>query len=325
MRRFTQIIVAFCLCTAFPCAVAAPPLGLEATIALPNTAGRIDHLDIDLARNRLFVVELGNGSVDIVNLKTRSVIHRIAGLDEPQGVVYVPQADLLVVACGGDGAVRMFGGVNYEPRGVVKLGDDADNARLDPRNGTVVVGYGSGGLAIIDPVKMIKIRDVSLPGHPEAFQLSGDRAYVNVPDTGQIVVVDIDMGKTAAKWTTSNLSSNFPMALAKGVVAVAFRSPARLVLFDPKDGRILNTVDTCGDADDVFLDAKRQRYIVSCGAGAVDLFQFSKAKLTRLARMPTSWGARTSLFVPELDRLFVAERAGFFGSNATIQAYRPAE
>ena len=28
---------------------------------------------------------------------------------------------------------------------------DADNIRIDPRNGDIVVGYGDGGLAIIDP------------------------------------------------------------------------------------------------------------------------------------------------------------------------------
>jgi hypothetical protein len=35
-------------------------------------------------------------------------------------------------------------------------------------------------------------------------------------------------------------------------------------------------------------------------------------------------GARTSLFVPDLDRLYVAERAGLMGSDAAIRVYRPA-
>jgi hypothetical protein len=44
-------------------------------------------------------------------------------------------------------------------------------------------------------------------------------------------------------------------------------------------------------------------------------------------RKPTSTatnsGARTSLFVPELDRLFVARRAGLLGSTAAILVFRP--
>ena len=79
------------------------PLVLETTIALPNVPGRIDHMDIDLARKRLFVVELGNGSVDVVDLLSRKVIHRITKLDEPEGIVYIPKADLVAIACGGDG------------------------------------------------------------------------------------------------------------------------------------------------------------------------------------------------------------------------------
>jgi hypothetical protein len=37
----------------------------------------------------------------------------------------------------------------------------------------------------------------------------------------------------------------------------------------------------------------------------------------------TTSGATTSLFVPELDRLFVAQRAGFLGERAAILLFRP--
>jgi hypothetical protein len=42
-----------------------------------------------------------------------------------------------------------------------------------------------------------------------------------------------------------------------------------------------------------------------------------------LASVETSTGARTSLFVPDLDRLYVAARAGLLGSDAAILAFRP--
>ncbi|HEY4940707.1 MAG TPA: hypothetical protein VII56_04715 [Rhizomicrobium sp.] len=323
IQRLLAALV-LCLLSAAAAGAATSPLVLEATIALPDTSGRIDHLDIDLARKRLFVVELGNGSVDVIDLASRNVIHRIAGLDEPQGVVYVPKSDLLVIACGGDGTVRIFAGSDFAPRGIVQLGDDADNARLDS-DGNVVVGYGSGGLAVIDPVKAARIRDIPLPAHPEAFQLAGGRVYVNVPDAHQIDVADLGSGKVIAKWSTPSLSSNFSMAIGgNGRVAVAFRSPARLALFDPMTGQIASVAETCADADDVFDDAKRQRYLVSCGAGAIDVFEATGGKLSLVARMPTTSGARTSLFVPALDRLFLAVRAGLiFGSNASIQIFRP--
>src|SRR6266550_1682330 len=120
------------------------PLRLESTISLPNVSGRIDHLAVDLGRNHLFVAEVGNNSLDIIDLAAEKPIHHITGLSEPQGVAFLPSLDLFVVGNGGDGAVRFFSGADFSPRGVVSLGDDADNVRVDPRNGRVIVGYGSG-------------------------------------------------------------------------------------------------------------------------------------------------------------------------------------
>ncbi len=129
------------------------PLVPERTIALKGVTGRIDHLAVDLARKRLFVAELGNGTVDVIDLAADNVTRRIEGLKEPQGLAYAPAADILAVASAGDGSVRLFHGAELSPAGTVDLGDDADNIRLDARTGNIVVGYGSGGLAVIDPAK----------------------------------------------------------------------------------------------------------------------------------------------------------------------------
>jgi DNA-binding beta-propeller fold protein YncE len=125
-------------------------LELERTIPLPNVSGRIDHLVVDVAHQRLFVAELGNGSVDAVDLSSGET-SRIGGLKEPQGLAYLPGRNELVVASAGDGTVRFFDASSLAPAGSVSLGDDADNVRVDPKAGQVVVGYGAGALAILDP------------------------------------------------------------------------------------------------------------------------------------------------------------------------------
>ena len=80
--------------------------------------------------------------------------------------------------------------------------------------------------------------------------------------------------------------------------------------------------ETCGDSDDIFLDAMRHRAYVSCGAGAIDVIDTQDSGYRRIARIPTVSGARTSLFSPELDRLFLATRAQR-GEPASIRIYRP--
>ena len=302
-------------------------LSLEDKIALPGVAGRIDHMAVDLDRKRLLVAALGNGTLEIVDLAGAHRVKQVPGLREPQGVGYAPRPDLVAVASAGDGSVRFYRGEDLAPAGSLVLGSDADNVRIDPRTGNVIVGYGSGGLAIINPEKKAKIGDMKLAAHPESFQLDAmtGRIFVNVPDAGHIAVVDLTATKQIARWAVPGLSANFPLAIdgSGTTVAAVFRHPAKLVLLDTKTGTVTQQLDGCGDADDVFFDPKRRRIYVSCGAGAVDVFQGETAGYRSLVRVDTSSGARTSLFVPELDRLYVAARAGLLGSDAAVLVFRP--
>src|ERR1700724_4407790 len=130
--RFGIVVALFVAAVALPgtgcSAVAQPaetaPLQLEAKIALGNVRGRIDHMAVDLKRQRLFVAELGNDSVGIVDLPKRKLISRIPGLKEPQGVGYEPLTDMLYVANAGDGSVRLFEGSDYKTTGQIELGSE---------------------------------------------------------------------------------------------------------------------------------------------------------------------------------------------------------
>ena len=186
----------------------ASPLQLETKIALGDVRGRIDHMAIDLKRQRLFVAELGNDSVGIVDLASRKLIHRIPGLKEPQGVGYEPSTDMLYVANAGDGSVRLFEGNDYKPAGQIELGSDADNIRIDPATNRVFIGYGSGALAIIDPATRTKIGDVPVKAHPEGFQIDPgtSQIFVNVPDAHGIA-------------SKSETAAPLPIAMRDGVPA----------------------------------------------------------------------------------------------------------
>ncbi len=301
-------------------------LTLEAKVPLGDVSGRIDHLAVDVERHRLFVAELGNDSVGVVDLDGRRVAQRIDKLREPQGVAYVAALDTLVVANAKDGAVRFFTGAPFAPAGQLNLKDDADNIRLLPDGRSVMVGYGSGGLAVIDVAARATRATIPLKEHPEGFQLdpASARVFVNVPDARQVAVVDRTAGRQIASWAVPNARSNFPMAwlATRGEVVIVFRSPARLVRLRAGDGGIVAEQETCGDADDVFHDAKRDRLYVTCGDGAIDVFRADGAAYVRLARIPTVSGARTGLFVPELDRLYLAVRARS-GEPAAIWIFRP--
>jgi len=327
MERLTTLAATIALALATPGSAADPaPLVLEAKIPLGAVAGRIDHFAFDADRQVLFVAELGNNTVGIVDLRAAKVLNRLAGLSEPQGVAYHASTATLYVANAGDGSLRLYQGPDFTPAGSLALGDDADNIRIDSWRNRIVVGYGKGALAVIDPASRKKVGNLPLKGHPESFQFdeTGARIFANVPDARQIAVLDVGSGQQVSTLDTAGASSNFPMAVEadQHKVLVALRSPAKLMIFATQTGKLEASLDTCRDADDVFVDARRQRVYVSCGEGSIDVFAKASGGYERLARIRTVTGARTALFATTTDRLYLGVRASA-GEPAAIWVFLP--
>lgn len=287
-------------------------LRLERTIPLPGVEGRIDHLAADGKGKRLFVAALGNNTLEVVDLAAGKVVRSIGGLREPQGVAYLPEANLAVVAAGADGACVVYDGATLDRARAVKLGADADNVRYDAGARRVYVGYGEGALGVFDPAGSLpSAGEFRLAGHPESFQLetAGPRIFVNVPDAKQVAVVDREKGAVVATWPMTDAQRNYPMALdeTNHRLFVGCRKPARLVVLDTAAGKEVAALDASGDADDLFVDAAAKRIYMICGEGFVDVFAPDGADAyRRVARVPTATGARTGLFVPDRGVLFVA-------------------
>ncbi len=286
------------------------PLTLKSRIVLSNVDGRIDHLSADVKGKRLFVSALGNNTVEVLDVDTGTRVRTLTGLAEPQGVYFDASTNRLFVACAKDGSTRVFDAATFQPLTTAKFSQDADNIRYDARAHRVVVGYGEGALAFLDPAGN-KTGEIPLDGHPESFQLetAGTRAFVNVPDQKEIQVVDLEKNRVLAKWPVSSALKNFPMALddTHHRLLIGCRAPARLLAFDTGTGRQTASVEIVGDTDDLFFDAALARVFVIGGQGFVDVFQQkSPDRYERIARYPTAPGARTGLYVPAWSKIFVA-------------------
>jgi DNA-binding beta-propeller fold protein YncE len=293
------------------CQAEEPPLREVQTIPLPGVEKRIDHLAADLTHQRLFIAALGNDTVEVVDLRTGKRLHTIAGLHEPQGVGYASAANRLFVANAQGGACSIFNADTYAPIGAIAFSNDADNVRYDAKANQIVVGYGDGALGIVDANSSNGAGTIRLSGHPESFQLekAGTHIFVNVPSAGHIAVVDRMKRQVIGTWPLSGARSNFPMALdeAEHRLFVGCRDPARILLYDTNSGKQIGSLDIAGDTDDVFYDAAQKRLYVSCGAGFLDVFQEKDpTHFSRTGHISTAAGARTSLFVPELQRLYLA-------------------
>jgi DNA-binding beta-propeller fold protein YncE len=304
-------VVLCCTGIATVAAQGAVPLKLKQTIALPGVEGRIDHMEIDAAGDRLFVCALGNNTVEVLDLRNGQRSHSITGLGAPQGIAYIPELDRLFIANDKGGICKIYDAKSFQMVGELDLKDDADNVRYDQATKKIYVGFGSGGIAVVNAPDAKQISSIKLTAHPEAFELekNGKRIFVNVPNSRHLAVIDRDKGQVINTWKTDLAFGNFPMALdeANHRLFVGCRLPSKLVVLNTDSGDIVAKANISGDPDDVFYDGKRRRIYAICGAGKIDVVEQTDANTYKAsAKIDTANGARTGLFVPERDTLFVA-------------------
>lgn len=311
IKLFFMLCVLFPVITAETRAASAETLKLLQKIPLPGVKGRIDHLAVDLNGGRLFVAALGNDTVEVIDLKSGKRVHTITGLSEPQGVVFVPEKNALYISNGGNGKCDVYNSATFEAAGNLAFSDDADNMRYQPASGRVYVGYGSGAIGLIDVRSGKKTGAIELPAHPEGFapEADGNNIYVNLPSLRRIAVLGRKELKVKGTWPLKDAGGNFPMALdeAGHRLFTGCRSPARLLVFDTLTGKTVDELEIGKDADDIFYDAAKRRLYISCGGGFIDVIrQEGPSKYSLLQRIATAPYARTSLFVPEMERLYLA-------------------
>jgi DNA-binding beta-propeller fold protein YncE len=280
------------------------PLQLIQRIPVPGVTGRIDHFTAYPKRRLLIFAGLGNNTVEVVNTFEGKVVQSIKGLDEPQGVLYVPEFNKIFVANAGNGTVKVYDGKTYALRKSIALGDEADtdNLRYDEDSKRVFVGI-VGGIAMIDAATEAHVeKDLKgSGGHSESFQLEkkGSRVFVNVPDDNSVVnVIDRKTGELT-KWELNGAKANYPMALDEDNhrLFVVTRRPPLLVVLNTDTGKEIARVPVGGSCDDVYFDAERKRIYALGSEGYISAIQQNDPDhYALIANIPTTVGVRTGIF-----------------------------
>jgi DNA-binding beta-propeller fold protein YncE len=284
------------------------PLILDRIIAIPGAEGRFDHMAVDAKTGRVFVSVYGNDTVVVLDVHRSREIHTISrGLDEPQGVAFIPELNRIVVSNSGDGSCKFFDGTTYEPLAAAKFADDADQLRYDSLKRLIYVGFGDGAIGAIDASSNKVVGEsFELGAHPESFQLesSGPRIFVNLASRNEIAVIDRNTRKTE-KWALAGAGTNFPMALDEKHrrLFVAARRPATLLVLDMDTGREVTRLPGAADSDDMWYDATRSRIYVPGGEGLIFVYQQMDADhYSLLAKVPSAIGARTSAYYGQVGK-----------------------
>jgi DNA-binding beta-propeller fold protein YncE len=258
------------------------------------------------------------------------LIQQVPGQAGIQGVCYVADFDRVFVGLGVRGFCNVFDGQNYRPLKSIKFADDADNVRYDPRTHMVCVAHAEKMLGVIDAKTFAQKTDIKLPGTAEGFEAEKNtpRLFLNVPDTNEVVVINTDKYQITGSYPLKLAGANHPLAIdeANHRIFVGCHKEPKVVILDSESGKEITSVSIPEGCDDLFFDAKHKRIYVSCSEGyLVSIGQKDPDHYDVLEKLPTAKEARTCLFVPEQNRLYLAvpRQEGKQGPEVRIYDVKP--
>ena len=313
------------------------PLRLVQTIPLPNVKGRIDHMDVDVKGQRLFVAGLENGTLEVVNLKAGKWTRSIPGFKAPQGIAFLPSLNKLFVASNDDGVVRVFRGDTFELLDTIQLDLGPNRVAYDPHTNLLYVGYGGrvankdhGEVGIIDVKtdKHVGDIDVGLRAAEILMNKSGDTLFVFDNVASKIQVIDTKKRAMVSAW---QVSSQRPGDVAfdetNHRLLIGTRTPPTMTVMDSTNGKEVTSLPTVEGMDGVYYDGVHKRVYVSGGrdtdVGYVFVYQQQDADhYTQTGKIATRSFAGTSFWSLELNRYYVAA-AGNDKEPAAILVFEP--
>jgi DNA-binding beta-propeller fold protein YncE len=296
------------------------PLKLIATTPMPGFTGDFDHFGLDLKGNRLFLASEDQKTVEVFDLRTGERIHSIKGFGQPLTMTYLPESNRLIVADGGDtDEVELVDCKDYKIIKTLKLGLGVDHSAYNSVNGYFYVENGGGPdskthvLTIIDTKSFTKVGEITgLPGNSHEGMVidhAGKLLYVNLTGTDEIGVIDLSARQLIAKWPLPDAHVAHAIALDESNhrLFTATRRPAQFIVFNMDTGKAVASLPCVGVNSDMWLDRAHKRIYVT-GSETASVFEQRDANhYEHIAEVPTAYRAKSSMFVPELKRLYVAD------------------
>jgi DNA-binding beta-propeller fold protein YncE len=311
------------------------PLKLIRTTPLPGFTGDFDHFALDLNGKRLFLTAEDHKTVEVFDLDGKHLLS-ITGFDTPHAALYVPQSDKLIVADGDDdfGKAEIVDGKSYKIIKTLKLPNGADGAVYNPTNHTYYIETGNDAEGVkthaiskIDTEKLEHTGDLTLPGnHSEgmAIDREGKKLYINLTGENKVGVVDLASGQVEKTWAVPDAKKTNAMILDEPDhrLFITARTPPKLIVLNSDTGSLVASLPISGLNDDAWYDVARKRIYATGTETTTVVEQKDPDHYEIVANVPTGFRAKTSILVPELNRLYIAVSGkGKTGAKLALQVY----
>ena len=296
------------------------PLKLIATTPLPGFTGDLDHFGVDVKGGRLFLASEVQKTVEVFDLHTGKRTHSIQGFGQPLTMAYLADSDRLIVTDGGDtDAVELVDCKEYKIINTLKLGPGVDHGVYNPVDKSFYVENGGGPnakthvLTIIDTSSLKPVGEVAgLPGDSNEGMVidhAGKKLYVNLTGSDEVGVIDLATRQLVARWPLPDAHVAHAITLDEPHrrLFTATRKPALFIVFNIDTGKVVSTLPCVGVNSDMSLDVAHKRIYVTGDETATVIEQRDADHYEHIAEVPTAYRAKSSIFVPELKRLYVAD------------------
>ncbi len=319
--RIIMVVLAFCSALTLS-AQEKLPLKLITTTPMPGFTGDFDHFGVDLKGNRLFLASEVQKTVEVFDLRTGQRIHSIKGFGQPLTMVYLAESNRLIVTDGGDtDSVELVDCADYKIINTLKLGQGVDHSAYNPHNKFFYVENGGAApdgkvhvLSIIDTQSFRQVGEVAgLPGDSNegmVIDRAGEKLYVNLTGTDEVGVIDLKTLQLVAKWHLppgAHVAHAIALDEPNQRLFTAARKPGQFIVFNIDTGKVVTTLPCVGMNSDMSLDVERKRIYVTGSETASVFDQRDADHYEHIAEVPTAYRAKSSIFVPELKRLYVAD------------------
>jgi YVTN family beta-propeller protein len=225
--------------------------------------------------------------------------------------------------------------MSTEPN-TLKLKKAVDHSAFNPVNKYFYVENGaapdgkSHSLAIVDTKSFKVVGEIpGLSGEANegmVIDRAGKKLYVNLRGSDEVGVIDLDTRQIIARWPLPDAHEGHAIALDEPHhrLFTATRKPPQFVVFNTDTGKVVASLPCVGVNSDMSLDVARKRIYITGSDTASVFAQRDADHYEHIAEVPTAYRAKSSIFFPQLNRLYIADSGkGKPDAKLALQIFEP--
>jgi YVTN family beta-propeller protein len=287
-------------------------------------SGGWDFVTFDSVHHRVFITR--GDRVQVWDVSSRAIVSEIAGTAGVHGVALAQDLNRGFTSNGRANTVSVFGLDDLRISATIAIpGQNPDAILYVPAAKRVFAFNGrSRDVTVIDAVTLTVVATVPLGGKPEVAVADAEgRVFVNIEDTGEIVVLDKSGTRVEKRWPLKPCEEPTGLAIdAARQRLFAVCANHTMVVVDATSGRLVSRLPIGAEPDGVEFDPASGRAFSSNGEGTVTVVREADPEHFSVVRtLATQPRARTLALDPASHLLYLVTAS--FGPPPLPTAEQP--